>query len=149
MTEPVEGGGAEQSVGEGIALLGEVEVGGDGRALFVALGDEVVEVLVLRGPQGFEAEVIDDEQRHAGEGEGDRRGRAADGDAGDASHVRNRRDEETRWHRWSADRARLLDIIATRAERKTAHRGRLCVPDDTRGPLVGEGIRAASHHNLR
>ena len=30
-------------------------------------------------------------------------------------------DEETRWHQWSTDRARLLDMIATRAERKTAH----------------------------
>ena len=30
-------------------------------------------------------------------------------------------DEETRWHRWSTDRARLLEMIATRAERKTAH----------------------------
>ena len=30
-------------------------------------------------------------------------------------------DEETRWHQWSADRARLLEMIATRAERKTAH----------------------------
>ena len=49
MSEPVEGGGAEQSVGEGVAPLGEVEVGGDdGGALLVALGDEVVKVLVLR-----------------------------------------------------------------------------------------------------
>ena len=30
-------------------------------------------------------------------------------------------DEEPRWHRWSAERARLLEMIATRAERKTAH----------------------------
>ena len=29
--------------------------------------------------------------------------------------------EEARWQRWSADRARLLEIIATRSERKTAH----------------------------
>ncbi len=65
----VEGGGAEQSVGEGVAPLGEVEVGGDdGGAAFVALGDEVMEVLVLRCSQGFQTEVIDDEQRHAGEG---------------------------------------------------------------------------------
>ena len=69
MSEPVEGRGAEQSVGEGVAPLGEVEVGGDdGGALFVSLGDEVVEILVLRCSQGFQAEVIDDEQRHAGEG---------------------------------------------------------------------------------
>ena len=29
--------------------------------------------------------------------------------------------EEARWQRWSADRARLLEMIATRRERKTAH----------------------------
>ena len=29
--------------------------------------------------------------------------------------------EEARWQRWSADRARLLEMIATRSERKTAH----------------------------
>ena len=49
VAEPVEGRGAEQSVGEGVAPLGEVEVGGDyGSGAFVALGNEVVEVLVLR-----------------------------------------------------------------------------------------------------
>ena len=53
VSEPVEGGGAEQSVGEGVAPLGEVEVGGDdGGALFVALGDEVVEVLVPEARAG-------------------------------------------------------------------------------------------------
>ena len=30
-------------------------------------------------------------------------------------------DEEALWQRWSAERARLLEMIATRAERKTAH----------------------------
>ena len=30
-------------------------------------------------------------------------------------------DEETRWHQSSTDRARLLEIIATRTERKAAH----------------------------
>ena len=69
VSEPVEGSGAEQSVGEGVAPLREVEVrGDDGGALFVALGNEVVEVLVLRRSQGFQTEVIDDEQRHAGQG---------------------------------------------------------------------------------
>ena len=29
--------------------------------------------------------------------------------------------EEARWQRWSANRARLLEMIATRSERKTAH----------------------------
>ena len=37
MSKPVEGGCAEQSVGEGVAPLGEIEVGGDdGGALFVS-----------------------------------------------------------------------------------------------------------------
>ena len=31
------------------------------------------------------------------------------------------RDEEARWHQWSAERARLLEMIATRSERKRAH----------------------------
>ena len=30
-------------------------------------------------------------------------------------------EEEARWQRWSAERARLLEMIATRRERKTAH----------------------------
>ena len=30
-------------------------------------------------------------------------------------------EEEALWHRWSAERARLLEMIATRSERKTAH----------------------------
>ena len=69
VSEPVEGGRAEQPIGEGVAPLGEVEVGGDdGGAAFLALGDEVVEVLVLRCPQGFQTEVIDDEQRNTSEG---------------------------------------------------------------------------------
>ena len=55
MTQTVEGGGAEQSVGAGIAPLGEIQVAGhDGGRLLVALGDEVVEVLVLRRAQGFQ-----------------------------------------------------------------------------------------------
>ena len=49
MSEPVEGSGAEQSVGEGVAPLREVEVRGEnGSALFVALGNEVVEILVVK-----------------------------------------------------------------------------------------------------
>ena len=31
------------------------------------------------------------------------------------------RNEEARWHQWSAERARLLEMIATRSERKRAH----------------------------
>ena len=38
VTEPVEGSGAEQSVGEGVAPLGEVEVEGTNRASYVWAG---------------------------------------------------------------------------------------------------------------
>ena len=67
MAQPVDGGRGEQAIdGEGFRPLVEVEVAGDdgGRAL-VAFGDQVVQVFVGRRAQGFESEVIDDEQRHA------------------------------------------------------------------------------------
>lgn len=69
MTQPVDGSRGEQPVaGEGLVPLGEVEVAGDeGGGALVALGDEVVQILVGGGPQGFEAEVVDDEHRHAGQ----------------------------------------------------------------------------------
>ena len=52
-----------------VSLLGEVEVAGhDGGALLVAFGDEVVEVLVLGWSDGFDAEVVHDEQMHFGQG---------------------------------------------------------------------------------
>ena len=44
-------------------------------------------------------------------------------------------DVETRWHQWLADRARLLEMIATRAERKTAH-------------ITGEGMTGYLHSYL-
>ena len=44
-------------------------------------------------------------------------------------------DEEARWHQWSAERARLLEMIATRNERKTAH-------------ITGETITAYFHELL-
>ena len=44
-------------------------------------------------------------------------------------------DEETRWRQWSTDRARLLEMIVTRAERKTAH-------------LTGESITGYFHERL-
>jgi hypothetical protein len=42
--------------------------GDDGGGLLVALGDEVVQVLVGWRAQRLEAEVVDDEQRHASQG---------------------------------------------------------------------------------
>ena len=48
MSETVEGGGTEESIGEGVAPFGEVEVrGDDGGGAFIAFRDEVVEVLVV------------------------------------------------------------------------------------------------------
>ncbi len=59
MSGPVEGGDAEQSVGEGVAPLAEVEVGGDdGGALFVALGDEVVQESVRAFYTGWYRELV-------------------------------------------------------------------------------------------
>ena len=66
--------------------------------------------------------------------------------------------EEARWQRWSANRARLLEMIATRSERKTAHitgesitgyfRERLAERalaggDDAISTLAGEAARGA------
>lgn len=67
--QAVERGRGEQAVGrEGLIPFREVEVAGDERrGLLVALGDQVVEVLVGRWPQGLEAEVVDHEERDAGE----------------------------------------------------------------------------------
>ena len=62
MTQPVQVGGAEQLVGEGIAPFTEVQIAGeDGGAALVAFGDEVVEVFVMGWTKRFESEVIDDE----------------------------------------------------------------------------------------
>jgi hypothetical protein len=54
---------------ERLAPFGEVQVAGDhtGGAL-VALGDQIVEALVLPGLEGLEPEVVDDKQRHPAEG---------------------------------------------------------------------------------
>ena len=69
VSEAVEGGGAEQAVGEGVAPLGEVEVGGhDGGGLFIALGEQVMEVFILGRAKRFESEVIDDQDVDAGQG---------------------------------------------------------------------------------
>ena len=68
MPEPVERGGTEQLVRECVTPFAEVEItGDDGGGTFVALGDEVMEVLIVRRPQGLEPEVVDDQQRHLDE----------------------------------------------------------------------------------
>lgn len=69
VTQPIERCRGERAIGrEGLIPFGEVEVAGDdgGRGL-VTFGDEVVQVLVGGRTQGLEAEVINDQQRHAGE----------------------------------------------------------------------------------
>ena len=50
MAQPIDGGGGEQSVvGEGLVPFGEIEIAGDdGGSLLVALGDEVVDILIGR-----------------------------------------------------------------------------------------------------
>ena len=61
MVQAVDGGRGEQPVaGEGLVPLGEVEVAGDnGGGALVALGDEVVQILVGGRAKRFEAEVVD------------------------------------------------------------------------------------------
>ena len=60
MTQPVKRRGTEQFVGERLAPFGEVQVAGDnGGGALVALGDQIVEVVVLPGLEGLEAEVIE------------------------------------------------------------------------------------------
>ena len=68
MHDPVEGGCAQQLVVEGVVPLREVQIAGDDRRFsLVALCDDVVEVFVLPGAHGLEAEVVDDEQIRLGQ----------------------------------------------------------------------------------
>ena len=63
MHDPVEGGRAQQLVVEGVVPFREVQIAGDDRwSPLVAIRDDVVEVFVLPGAHGLEAEVVDDEQ---------------------------------------------------------------------------------------
>ena len=48
MSEPVDGGSAEQPVGEGLVPLGEVKIAGDqGGGAFMTLGNQIVQILIL------------------------------------------------------------------------------------------------------
>ena len=68
VAQPVDGGRPQDPVGEGIGPLRDVQVGGDdGAFALVALGDDIVEVLILGGLERFEPEVVDDQQIHAGQ----------------------------------------------------------------------------------
>jgi len=63
MTESIDGGCGQDAIGEGIGPFRDAQVGGDDGALaLIAFGDHVMEIFILRSPQGFEAEVVDDEE---------------------------------------------------------------------------------------
>ena len=64
MSEPVEGGGVEQSIGEGVAPLGEVEVGGDcdGTAV-VSLADDLEQQVGAGFIDGEIAEFVKQQSR--------------------------------------------------------------------------------------
>lgn len=68
--QAIQGCRGEQAVGgERLIPLTEVQVAGDqGGGLLVALGDQIVQVLVGGWAQGLQPEVIDDEQRDARKG---------------------------------------------------------------------------------
>lgn len=70
MPEAIDGSGSEQPViRESLVPFGEIQIAGhDGGGAFVAFGDQVMQIFILRRSQGFEPKIIDDEERHASEG---------------------------------------------------------------------------------
>jgi hypothetical protein len=69
VAQAVERGGGDHLVGrEGRAPFVEVEIGGQHRRRpLVALGDQVMEILVFGRPQRLEAEIVDQKQRNFGQ----------------------------------------------------------------------------------
>ena len=68
MHDPVEGGRAQELVVIGVVPFREVQIAGDDRrSPLVAIRDDVVEVLILPGAHGLEAEIVDDEQIRLGQ----------------------------------------------------------------------------------
>ena len=63
MAQAIEGRGGEQAVGwKGLVPLVKIEIAGDDRRrALIAFGDEVMEILVSWGAQGFESEVVDNQ----------------------------------------------------------------------------------------
>ena len=62
------GGRAQQLVVEGVVPLRVIQIAGDDcRPPIVAIRDDVMEVFVLSGAHGLEAEVVDDEQIRLGQ----------------------------------------------------------------------------------
>lgn len=69
MSEAVQRSGAQEPVGEGIPPLAQVQVGGDERGgSLISFHNEVVEVFVVGGAEGLEAEVVDYQERNPGKG---------------------------------------------------------------------------------
>jgi len=63
MTKPVDGGGTEDPIGEGIGPFGKVEVGSHDRTFaFVAFGDDVVKSSSWEPWRGLSPKVIDDQK---------------------------------------------------------------------------------------
>ena len=68
ITQTIDGGGAEQLVGEGGAPFVHIEIAGDNNgAALVAFGDQVMEVLVLRRAHRPQTKVVEQDQLDAGE----------------------------------------------------------------------------------
>ena len=68
MPEPIDGGGSQEFVWEGLAPLVQIQIAGnDGRAPLVSLGNNVVKIFILRRPERFEAEIVDDEKPDLGQ----------------------------------------------------------------------------------
>ena len=66
--DPVEGSRVQQLVVEGVVPLRVIQIAGDDcRPPIVAIRDDVMEVFVLSGAHGLEAEVVDDEQIRLGQ----------------------------------------------------------------------------------
>jgi len=62
------GGRAQQLVVEGVVPLRVIQIAGDDcRPPIVAIRDDVMEVFILSGAHGLEAEVVDDEQIRLGQ----------------------------------------------------------------------------------
>jgi hypothetical protein len=65
----VDGGRAEESVGERVSPLRKIKIAGDkGGCALMAFGNKVVQVLVLGRPEWLEPQIIDDQQRHPDQG---------------------------------------------------------------------------------
>ena len=68
MTNTIDGGRAEEFIGEGVTPLGKIQVAGDDSPIpFVAFSDQVMEVLVLGRTKRFQSEVVNNQKIDLGE----------------------------------------------------------------------------------